>query len=62
MTKDEVYDTLYKWVNEGFCEVQDKLDAPGDMSPLLSLQYGKAVQEIADVCVEQLKGNGVIVK
>ena len=55
MTKDEVYDTLDKWVNEGFCEVQNKLDAPGDISPLLSLQYGKAVQEIADVCVEQLK-------
>jgi hypothetical protein len=62
MNRKEVYEILDKWLSEGFCEVQNKLKAPGDISPELSLRYHTVLKGMTQVCVEQLKGNGVIVK
>ena len=60
----EVHTTLTNWINEGFCEVQNKYGIKyGDISPELSEQCHSLILKLSEVLlqvlVEQTKENGI---
>jgi hypothetical protein len=61
--QNEVYEALNNWINEGFCEVQNKHGMKyGDMSPELSDTYEHLVQRLSTVCIQQMKEYGIKIK
>jgi len=58
--QSEVYETLNNWINEGFCEVQNKHGMKnGDISPELSVKYERLVVKLSKVCIQQMKEYGI---